>query len=166
MSDFDWNDERIGLLEKLWADGLSASQIAAELGDGVTRNAIIGKVHRLGLNGHGGMTKGTATPRPTRVKQPRRSQSGGHILLEADVVELPPESIVDLEIPLEQRRTLLQLTEKTCRWPVGTPGTGNLFFCGGPADNSVEPYCAFHSRVAYAGAPKGIPRTNSYRTFR
>src|SRR4051812_833531 len=61
-----WTDERVERLKKLWSDGLSASQIAAELGGGVTRNAVIGKVHRLGLSGRGKPT-GTGTPRPRKV---------------------------------------------------------------------------------------------------
>ena len=58
-----WTDERVELLKKLWADGLSASQIAAELG-GITRNAVIGKVHRLGLSGRAKSPSSTA-PRPS-----------------------------------------------------------------------------------------------------
>ncbi len=67
-----WTDERVELLKKLWADGLSASQIAAELG-GITRNAVIGKVHRLGLSGRA-KSPSSATPRP------RKPRSGGHML--------------------------------------------------------------------------------------
>ena len=60
-------------------------------------------------------------------------------------VEPEPELI---EIPVEQRKTLLQLTEKTCRWPVGDPGSADFFFCGGETVNEL-PYCSYHSRVAY-----------------
>ena len=63
-----WTDERVALLTKLWADGLSASQIAAELG-GITRNAVIGKVHRLGLAGR----KTTSRKPLPRRTSPRRS---------------------------------------------------------------------------------------------
>ena len=63
----------------------------------------------------------------------------------APVARVPAPS--DLEIPVEQRKTLLQLTEKTCHWPIGDPGSGDFFFCGGEANDS--PYCTFHSRVAY-----------------
>ncbi len=120
-----WTDERVELLKKLWADGLSASQIAAELG-GITRNAVIGKVHRLGLSGRA-KSPSSATPRP------RKPRSSGHMLrvsrpsvrgntaLAYDYdVEPEPEL---LEIPLEQRKTLLQLNEHTCRWPIGDPGS-------------------------------------------
>ena len=148
-----WTDERVELLKKLWADGLSASQIAAELG-GITRNAVIGKVHRLGLSGRA-KSPSSATPRP------RKPRSSGHMLrvsrpsvrgntaLAYDYdVEPEPEL---LEIPLEQRKTLLQLNEHTCRWPIGDPGSSEFFFCGGETANEL-PYCAYHSRVAYQPA--------------
>src|ERR1044071_2868011 len=66
-----WTDERVELLKKLWADGLSASQIAARMG-GVTRNAVIGKVHRLGLSGR---AKTAAAPAQPRSKKPARAPS-------------------------------------------------------------------------------------------
>ena len=110
-----WTDERVELLKKLWADGLSASQIAAELG-GITRNAVIGKVHRLGLSGRAKSPSSTA-PRPRKARSsghmmrvPRPSMRGNTALAYDYDVEPEPEL---LEIPVEQRKTLLQLTEKT-----------------------------------------------------
>jgi GcrA cell cycle regulator len=61
--------------------------------------------------------------------------------------EAEPE-LLDNVIPIGQRRTLLELTEDTCRWPIGDPGQPDFFFCGGPAVTGL-PYCAYHSRVAY-----------------
>ena len=128
-----WTDERVETLKKLWADGLSASQIAAELG-GVTRNAVIGKVHRLGLAG--------------RAKSPS-SIRGNTALMQAYDFDIEAEpAFVDNVIPLGQRRTLLELTEETCRWPIGDPGQPDFFFCGGQSITGL-PYCAYHSRVAY-----------------
>src|SRR5690242_17752804 len=147
-----WTEERVELLKKLWADGLSASQIAAELG-GITRNAVIGKVHRLGLSGR---AKGPApsAPRPRKPGAPGMERvppahiRGNTALAYDYAVEPEPELI---EIPLEQRKNLLQLTEATCHWPVGDPGSQDFFFCGGEAlENS--PYCNYHSRVAYQPA--------------
>jgi GcrA cell cycle regulator len=145
-----WTDERVELLKKLWADGLSASQIAAELG-GITRNAVIGKVHRLGLSGRA-KSPSSAAPRPRKARSsghmmrvPRGSIRGNTALAYDYDVEPEPELI---EIPVEQRKTLLQLTEKTCRWPVGDPGSTDFFFCGGERANEL-PYCAYHCRVAY-----------------
>jgi len=170
MTDFVWADDSVTLLASLWADGLSASQIAAELGGGVSRNAVIGKLHRIGLTGANGGSKphkahlAPATvpqARPYRRRQPVSTPDGA---LPAE--PLPLVSLDDLAIPVEQRRTLHQLTDMTCRWPVGDIGSPSFFFCGGPADNiKTGPYCAFHSRVAGGGYPRGI-RRNNYRTFR
>ena len=121
-----WTDERVEQLKKLWSDGLSASQIAAELG-GITRNAVIGKVHRLGLSGR---TKApsTAAPRPrkpraTHMMRVARPVVRGNTALahsfaydyEVEVEQAPVENVV----PMGQRRTLLELNEQTCRWPIG-----------------------------------------------
>ena len=118
-----WTDERVELLKKLWADGLSASQIAAELG-GITRNAVIGKVHRLGLSGRAKSPSSTA-PRPRKprssghmMRVPRASMRG-NTALDYDYEVAPEPELI--EIPVEQRKTLLQLNEKTCHWPVGEP---------------------------------------------
>jgi GcrA cell cycle regulator len=145
-----WNDERVELLKKLWAEGLSASQIAAELGE-ITRNAVIGKVHRLGLSGR-------AKSSPSSVPRPRKARSSGHTMRVSGPIirgntalayHFDPEPESELvDIPAEQRRTLLQLNDRTCRWPVGDPGGPDFFFCGGEANEEL-PYCAFHSRIAY-----------------
>src|SRR5437016_7824766 len=91
-----WTDERVELLKKLWADGLSASQIAAELG-GITRNAVIGKVHRLGLSGRA-KSPSSAAPRPRKPRahphmlRVRSSMRGNTALAHAfdyDVAEEP-----------------------------------------------------------------------------
>ena len=153
----NWTDERVELLKKLWADGLSASQIAAELG-GITRNAVIGKVHRLGLSGRA-KSPASAAPRPRKTRAPAhmlrvaRPQVRGNTAL-AHAYEYKPEpepEFIDNIIPMGQRRTILELTEDTCRWPIGDPGTADFFFCGGPAITSL-PYCAYHSRIAYQPA--------------
>src|ERR1700737_2258139 len=120
-----WNDERVETLKKLWGEGFSASQIAAQLG-GVTRNAVIGKVHRLGLAGRGNTA-----------------------LAQAYDIEFEPEpELSNNVIPLGQRRSLLELTENTCRWPIGDPGNPDFFFSGGQTISSL-PYCAYHARLAY-----------------
>jgi len=150
-----WTDERVELLKKLWADGLSASQIAGELG-GITRNAVIGKVHRLGLSGR---AKSASSSAP-RVRKPRshmlrvgRTMSRGNAAL-ALAFEMEPEpepELIENIIPIGQRRTLLELNEDTCRWPIGDPGSADFFFCGGQTVTSL-PYCSYHSRVAYQPA--------------
>ena len=159
-----WTDDRVEMLKKLWADGLSTSQIAAELG-GITRNAVIGKVHRLGLSGRA-KSPSSSSPRPRKarssshmMRMPRNSIRGNNALAYDYAVEPEPELI---EIPLEQRKTLLQLTEATCHWPVGDPGSADFFFCGGEAANG-SPYCSYHSRVAYQPA---TDRRRDKRPFR
>jgi GcrA cell cycle regulator len=152
-----WTDERVESLKKLWAEGLSASQIAAELG-GITRNAVIGKVHRLGLAGRAKSPASTAPrPRKTRAASPmlrisRPSVRGNTALAQLYETEHEPHpDLADNVIPLGQRRTLLELTEETCRWPIGDPGSPEFFFCGGQTVTSL-PYCAHHSRIAYQPA--------------
>jgi GcrA cell cycle regulator len=151
-----WTDERVELLKKLWSDGLSASQIAAELG-GITRNAVIGKVHRLGLSGRAKSTS-SASPRPRKARAPhmlrigRAAIRGNTALAHAYNLEAEAEpELIDNVIPIGQRRTLLELNEQTCRWPVGDPGSTEFFFCGGNTLAGL-PYCAYHSRVAYQPA--------------
>jgi GcrA cell cycle regulator len=147
-----WTDERVELLKKLWSDGLSASQIAAELG-GITRNAVIGKVHRLGLSGR---AKSNASPRPRKPRSAthmlrigRPAIRGNTALAHAYDYELEAEpELIENIIPIGQRRTILELNEQTCRWPVGDPGSSDFFFCGGNTLAGL-PYCAYHSRVAY-----------------
>ncbi|MFL6796730.1 MAG: GcrA family cell cycle regulator [Xanthobacteraceae bacterium] len=147
-----WTDERVETLKKLWAEGLSASQIAGEL-SGTTRNAVIGKVHRLGLSGRAKSPSSTA-PRPRKqrnqvLRLTRPAVRGNTALAHAYEVEvdLEPE-LVDNVIPMGQRRSLLELNEDTCRWPIGDPGSADFFFCGGQTLTSL-PYCSHHSRVAY-----------------
>ncbi len=152
-----WTDERVETLKRLWTDGLSASQIAAELG-GITRNAVIGKVHRLGLSGRA-KSPSAAAPRPRKPRQhthmlrvARPTVRGNTALAQAFEIEIEAEpELVDNVIPLGQRRTLLELSEETCRWPIGDPGNADFFFCGGPTLTGL-PYCAHHCRVAYQPA--------------
>jgi len=160
-----WTEERVELLKKLWADGLSASQIAAELG-GITRNAVIGKVHRLGLSGRA-KSPSSSSPRPRKPRQShmmRVSRSRGNTALayayESDFD--PKPELIDNIIPIGQRRTLLELNEATCRWPIGDPASAEFFFCGGPPLAGL-PYCSHHSRVAYQPASD---RRRDKRTYR
>lgn len=154
-----WTDERVELLRKLWMDGLSASQIAAELG-GVTRNAVIGKVHRLGLSGRAksvstqnvNRQKRAARPapaaapaRPVRSSQRALSEPQMFIRSENGVTQSAPQ---DLVAPEPLRLDLTQLGESTCKWPIGDPATEDFYFCGHNSKDS-GPYCAFHARIAY-----------------
>jgi GcrA cell cycle regulator len=157
MTALTWSDDRVEQLRKLWEGGLSASQIAAELGN-VTRNAVIGKVHRLGLSGRA-KSPSSAAPRPRKARAPqhmmrvvRPVSRGNTALAQAFDIELEPDPIAyDNVVPMSQRLSLLELSEATCHWPVGDPSSADFFFCGGKALASL-PYCAHHSRIAYQPA--------------
>lgn len=153
-----WTDERVELLKKLWSDGLSASQIAAEIG-GVTRNAVIGKVHRLGLSGRG-KAKAAA---PQRPRKPTRAPSAPAPIAPAaarsPVVLAPPppglvaepeveDTVDEVALPVSERVTIMDLRESMCRWPMGDPTKPEFRFCGARSVTGL-PYCSHHSRVAY-----------------
>ena len=155
MTVLTWSDDRVEQLKKLWEGGLSASQIAAELGN-VTRNAVIGKVHRLGLSGRAKSPSSSAPrvrkPRSHMMRVSRPSMRGNTALALAFEMEQEPEpEMIENIIPIGQRRTLLELNENTCRWPIGDPATTEFFFCGGKPLTAL-PYCNYHSRVAYQPA--------------
>jgi GcrA cell cycle regulator len=150
-----WDDDtKVEMLKKLWEAGLSASQIAAELGN-VTRNAVIGKIHRLGLSGRAKSPR-LGAPRQRKVRpaqflmRPPRPVSRGNTAL-AQAFESEPDPVplaYDSVIPMSQRLSLIDLNESTCHWPIGDPETSEFFFCGGKALTNL-PYCAHHSRIAY-----------------
>ena len=141
-----WTDERVELLKKLWQDGLSASQIAKQLG-GVTRNAVIGKVHRLGLSGRATPSKPQRTvfkaPRPTR---PISAQPSAPRRIAEPALHAPtPVRYVD-EAP--GMATVLTLQAHMCKWPIGDPALDNFTFCGRRSEEN-GPYCHEHASVAY-----------------
>ena len=183
-----WTDERVELLKKMWGEGQSASQIAKELG-GVTRNAVIGKVHRLGLsNRNSGTSKPAAepkekpaaapkpaaaapkpkpqpkteparpvTPEPAsadaRPATPARRQiiPGGQPLPpQPSANEISPEALAKVnEVEKKAKKLgLMELTERTCKWPVGDPATEDFWFCGLPVQQG-KPYCEAHVGVAF-----------------
>lgn len=150
-----WTDERIETLKKLWANGLSASQIADDL-RGVTRSAVCGKLKRLGLTRD---DKSASTPRFSRprvkatgARSTRNSGLNGNVVLANFLKNIEPheeeELPSDMVIPLGQRRTLLELNDEICHWPIGHPSSDNFYFCGGNNSTGL-PYCAYHSRIAY-----------------
>jgi GcrA cell cycle regulator len=151
-----WTDERVELLKKLWTDGLSASQIASQLG-GVTRNAVIGKVHRLNLSGRA--KPASSAPRPPRKARPvsphRPSTRGfvsGNNALKVHAHPAPRRipalvPIENLVVPISLRVSLLALNDQMCKWPIGDPTAEDFHFCGHRNFNGL-PYCEYHSRVA------------------
>ncbi|EIE50049.1 GcrA cell cycle regulator [Salipiger aestuarii] len=189
-----WTDERVELLKKMWSEGQSASQIAKELG-GVTRNAVIGKVHRLGLSNRTGGTGAAAAasaaaapvapvekpkaPAPKEAVRPRPAPKPAEAAPETDqetvtvpsvsvsarnriipagqplppqpsANEISPEALAKVsEIEKKAKKlTLMELTERTCKWPVGDPATDHFWFCGLPVQQG-KPYCEAHVGVAF-----------------
>jgi GcrA cell cycle regulator len=157
-----WTDERVELLKKLWLDGRSASQISAELGGGVTRNAVIGKVHRMGLSGR------TKAPEPSiAVARPRERASArpstvartplvrGNLAL-AVAPRLSPlpaaRPVEEVVVPISERVTLIELREAMCRWPLGDPAQPDFRFCGIRTPGALGPYCGYHAGIAYQPA--------------
>jgi GcrA cell cycle regulator len=154
-----WTQERVELLRKLWLEGLSAAQVAAELGSGVTRNAVIGKIHRLGLAERG---KTASAPRPRAPRAAQRAQSMescargpviiGNVALAAEpraVILAAPLPEEDVVIQISTRVTLMELRESMCRWPLGDPTTPEFRFCGANSPVGSGPYCRHHAQVAY-----------------
>ncbi|WP_232628634.1 GcrA family cell cycle regulator [Methylobacterium sp. Leaf118] len=161
-----WTDERVELLRRLWDDGLSASQIALQIG-GISRNAVIGKVHRLGLAGR------VKPIGPAPVNGRRRDEDAAveiEAVLAAEEPTLPePPAIVTHRpapnFPLEpvpappqpvalavsERVTIMDLRDSMCRWPMGDPTSPDFRFCGGRAITGL-PYCTQHAQVAYQPA--------------
>jgi GcrA cell cycle regulator len=171
-----WTDERVELLKKMWSEGQSASQIAKELG-GVTRNAVIGKVHRLGLSNRASATSSKATaeteeqvdakpaeaspaPAQTEAKEtapkppiPLRKPivpAGQPLPPQPSANEISPEALATVrEVEKTAKRiSLMELTERTCKWPIGDPATEDFWFCG-LAVQPGKPYCEAHVGVAF-----------------
>ncbi|MDQ2089942.1 GcrA family cell cycle regulator [Marimonas arenosa] len=177
-----WTDERVELLKKMWGEGQSASQIAKELG-GVTRNAVIGKVHRLGLSNRasGGKAEAKAKPAAKADPKPRASRAkaakpaqesaakteaeakpapmparkqiipaGQPLPPQPSANEISPEALAKVsEIEKKAKKlSLMELTERTCKWPVGDPATEDFWFCGLPV-KAGKPYCEAHVGVAF-----------------
>ena len=210
-----WTDERIDQLKAMWEKGMTASQIADELG-GVSRNAVIGKAHRLGLQSRPSPVKANDAPKkapppmrkpapeaetpkpaapahhaaPTSVRpatpaapapapsaaapetevpkpQPRIISVGPGGFLrqgpgdqQAPIPPAPPRRLVPAKPSPEiaGKTTLLDLTERICKWPMGHPGEPDFHFCG-EAVNPGFPYCVEHCGRAYqAQLPRGTRR--------
>lgn len=160
----NWPKGRVENLKRLWADGFSAGEIS-KLITGVTRNAVIGKVHRLGLR-----RREKAEPIERKVPfrkmvvKPRKSAWQHH--LDSQPVNVEP--IVEAPIPLHQRRTVETLEANDCRWPIGDPQEADFHFCGAKKLPGL-PYCECHARRAFNPASpseKATPRrsaiTNSF----
>ncbi|PVA11272.1 GcrA cell cycle regulator [Pelagivirga sediminicola] len=197
-----WSDDRVELLKKMWGEGQSASQIAKELG-GVTRNAVIGKVHRLGLsNRNGGAAAAApaqaapaaapaepeaaaerqsakAAPKPAAkpakapaakpaakaepAPEPEEERAPAPVTRIKPIIpagqplppqpstnEIDPKALAKVsEVEKKAKKlSLMELTSRTCKWPVGDPATDDFWFCGLPSQ-AGKPYCEAHVGVAF-----------------
>jgi GcrA cell cycle regulator len=161
-----WTKPRLRLLRRSWAQGARVREIAAELGHGITSNAVIAKIHRLGiarLSPYGGRAGRRYAGSTRAVDRPLRRHRAAYWFrkgpLPAWVVSAKPHieiSRADTCIPRRQRRSLFALSEHSCRWPIGDPRSSRFFFCGAqPLRN--RPYCAEHCARAYRH-PRAPPR--------
>lgn len=148
-----WTEDRVEMLKKLWTEGLSASQIAKEMG-GVTRNAVIGKVHRLGLSGRATPSR-PPRPRPKAAPRPRAQPKPAATTAAAPAAPAPvakeaPEPIVlePKKLPNGEFATVLTLTNQLCKWPIGDPAKPGFKFCGRKS-KEASPYCEHHAAMAY-----------------
>lgn len=182
-----WTEERVETLKRMWGEGQSASSIAKELG-GVTRNAVIGKVHRLGLSNRNEdpepapapVVEPVAEPEPV-VEEPVAEEpapeetppaedeeeeeevpafvpvqrrpiitAGQPLPPQPSANEISPEALAEVrEVEKKARKlTLMELTERTCKWPIGDPATDKFWFCGLPSV-AGKPYCEAHVGVAF-----------------
>ena len=139
-----WTPEKVDKLKDLWSKGHTASQIAEILGD-TTRNAVIGKAHRLDLEARA-PSKQSATPRSRDNKQIKRTVAP--ISRKAKFQSI----LLDKNFEPENPKSLEDLTESTCKWPIGHPNEEKFYFCGRKPEGEF-PYCKLH--VLYAFQPKG-----------
>lgn len=151
-----WTDERVERLTKLWLDGLSASQIAKQL-RGVTRNAVIGKVNRLGLEGREAPYKPGAPARPKRAPPVRRLRVAGNGAVFAVADAQAPTVVIPFREEPPGIRTILTIAgHGECRWPIGSIDDGSFTFCGQSTPDG-KAYCAsHHARGHQPSAPRKV----------
>ena len=193
-----WTEERVRKLTLLWKSGNSASKIAIDLGEGVSRNAVIGKIHRLGLSERG---TGSNASKPNKIKNKIKDKnlskdedlkvsqlenisevssqrigkkrgrkpsiknltnSENKSILDSNAIENSSFEPGDIDKEIDKialanmieieksakKLSLLELTEKTCKWPIGDPATSEFWFCGHPSEQG-KPYCETHISIAF-----------------
>ena len=172
-----WTEDRVDVLKKLWAEGHSASQIAKQLG-GVTRNAVIGKVHRLGLSGRA--TPSRPVKRPPRLARPKpqimadgtvRTQTPARTIVasqaasERAVAKAAMDALPPMPLGDGEAATVLTLRDSMCKWPIGDPADPAFAFCGRKSDEG-GPYCKDHAKVAFQPARKREKKKSEYNYVR
>ena len=139
-----WTSEKVEKLRELWSKGHTASQIAEMLGD-TTRNAVIGKAHRLDLEARA-PSKQSATPRSRDSRQIKRTAAPTSRKAKFQSI------LLDKNFEPENPKSLEDLTDLTCKWPIGHPNEESFYFCGRKPESEF-PYCKLH--ILYAFQPKG-----------
>ena len=136
-----WTDEKVAKLKELWGKGNTASQIAEILG-GVTRNAVIGKAHRLNLSGKIVAKKGSSIQKNNKTKylSNKKVRKGKFKSL-----------VIEKDFEPENPKQLEELDDNTCKWPIGHPNEGGFYFCGRTSLKDFS-YCKLH--LLYAFQPK------------
>ena len=140
-----WTNEKVEKLKELWSKGYTASQIAEMLGD-TTRNAVIGKSHRLNLEARA-PSKQSNLPKSRENKQIIK-RSPAPMSRKARFQSI----LLDKNFEAENPKSLEELNEETCKWPIGHPNEEKFYFCGRKPEGEF-PYCKLH--VLYAFQPKG-----------
>ena len=141
-----WTEEKVQKLKDLWSKGHTASQIAELLGD-TTRNAVIGKAHRLDLEARA----------PSKNSSTSSSNNSNNKIVKRTAQPLNRKAkfqsiLLDKTFEPENPKSLEELSEKTCKWPIGHPNEESFYFCGRSPEGEF-PYCKLH--VLYAFQPKG-----------
>ncbi len=167
-----WTDERIALLKKMWKDGKSAADIAKTLAKGVTRNAVIGKAHRMGLSGRPSPIK---KPEPVAKKESPKKESAKKLPAKKETVVAvkkatavvvantkynplarevtEPRKFEKEPIPPGGGVALIDLSERMCKWPIGDPREDDFTFCGRGIRHGT-PYCPDHAGAAYQSSTR------------
>ncbi len=174
-----WTDELIQQLLQLWQEGVSASEIARQLGHGLSRNAVIGKIHRLRKSGKAPARRDEpqqATDRQQREKPEQGSASNrgaaaaaasanrASVARQAQAVAVQmeaapapaPQARQSLTVAHEETglvKDIMDLGHRSCRWPIGTPGEEGFAYCGRRAEDG-GPYCQHHAEIAYTSHHK------------
>lgn len=146
-----WTDDRVSILKKLWGDGHTAAEIAKKLG-GVTRNAVIGKAHRLKLSNR--VSPIQQNKKPANKNTQRKVVEKVKIVAAPTAVKMPPSAAVkDSPNVSGTLYSLLELKPRMCRWPSGDPREEQFGFCGETTISGI-PYCEDHAKIAYQAATR------------
>jgi GcrA cell cycle regulator len=158
----DWTEDRIETLIRLWREGHSASQVARQLG-GVSRSAVIGKVHRMGLAGRDTPSR-LRTPDDHTARRDRASAGGVRRIAPGREARPGPHA-ARAPFDVAPTASIVTLTEAGCRWPIGEPDKPGFGFCG-RLKTGHGAYCAGHSPMATRGRAKPLKDKDIDRVVR